>query len=94
MPIDQFADVSKDLCMQIKLIENLLKQNLFNEADELMQQATKCCRTLESLMAEDNKIQTRIVANRQKEITWIQDAIQGNIKKTVGKSAKKRKTKI
>ncbi len=90
MPIDQFADVSKDLCAQIKTIEQMLKKNLFREADALMPKVTKCYCTLESLVIDDHKIQNHILANRQKEIAWIQDAIQKNIK---NKSVKKHNTK-
>jgi len=93
MPIDQFADVSKDLCVRIKAIEQMLKENLFSEADALMPQVAKCYLTLESLMMDDNKIQNQILANRQKEISWIQEAIQGNIHKKRVKSVKKRNPK-
>jgi hypothetical protein len=93
MPIDQFADVSKDLCLQIKVIENLLKSNEFSEANALVANARKSCHTQESLMVDTNKIQIRIVENRQKEIIWIQDAIQINLKKSSPQPSKKRKPK-
>ena len=93
MAVDQFADVSKDLCAQIKTVEHMLKQNLYREADALMPKVTKCCRTLESLVTEDHKIQNHILANRQKEISWIQDTIQNNIKSKAAKSVRKRSTR-
>lgn len=90
MSINKFAAISKDLCMQIRIIEELLKCKSYIEADALMPKATKSCRTLESLMTEENKIQTHIVENRQKEISWIQDTLKDNLKKTPSKPVKKR----
>lgn len=93
MAVNQFADISKDLCAQIKVIEKLLKCNLFVEADALMSNTKKSCRKLESLLTEDNKIQTRIVENRHREIDWIRDAIQRGLKKTRTKPVKKQNAK-
>lgn len=93
MAINQFADISKDLYMQIKVAENLVKGDLFVEADELLSTIKENCRNLESLMTQDNKIQTRIVANRQREIHWIHDAIQHGLAKTHSKPVKKRTAK-
>lgn len=94
MPVNEFADMSKNLSLQIKVIEDLVKHKLFGEADALMSNATKCCHTLESLMVEDNKIQVHIIENRQKELTWIQDAISNSSSKTQKKSVVKRNSKI
>jgi len=93
MAINQFADISKDLYAQIKVIENLIKGNLFVEADALLSTTKESCRNLESLMAEDNKIQTHIVDNRQQEIHWMHDAIQLGLKNTHSKPLKKHNAK-
>ncbi len=89
MALNQFADISKDLYAQIKVIENLVEGNLFVEADALLSTTKESCRNLESLMTQDNKIQTHIVDNRQQEIHWIDDAIRVGLKKTHSKPVKK-----
>ena len=76
MAVNQFADISRELCLQIKLVEDLVSDDLFKEAGKILSKAEDACRNLESLMDEDNKIQEHIVANRRREIGWIQDAIQ------------------
>ena len=85
MEINQFADTSKDLYTQIKVVENLIKGDQLKEARKLLPTAEKACNNLESLMAEDNKI----VNNRRLEITWIHDAIQQSMAKAKSKTARK-----
>jgi hypothetical protein len=89
MEINQFADTSKDLYTQIKVVENLIKGDQLKEARKLLPTAEKACNNLESLMAEDNKIQRNIVNNRRLEITWIHDAIQQSMAKAKSKTARK-----
>lgn len=93
MAINQFADISKGLYTQIKVIESLVKEDLFKEATKLLSTAEETCGNLESLVEPDNKIQTHIVNNRRREIGWLHDAIQhGSIKKH-SKPGKKSNTK-
>ncbi len=87
MAENQFADVSRDLYMQIKVVEDMVKGELFKEAVKLLTTAEETCKNLESLMEEDNKIQIHIVANRQREIVWIQESIQEGLAKSKKKPA-------
>ena len=89
MEQNQFADTSKDLYTQIKLVENLIKEDQYKEARKLLPTAEKACNNLESLMTEDNRIQKNIVTNRRREINWIQDAIQQNTAKEKSKPVRK-----
>ena len=60
----------------------------------MLSTAEQNCRSLESLMEEDNKIQSHIVDNRRREIVWIQDAIElGLAKARTKKPVKKRAAK-
>ncbi len=93
MAINQFADISKELYTQIKVVEDLVKSDLYKEAGKLLSTAEETCRNLESLMTEDNKIQTHIVDNRRREIHWIQDAIQQGLAKGRSKPVKRRTAK-
>ncbi|MGA2159483.1 MAG: hypothetical protein WB588_07260 [Dehalococcoidia bacterium] len=89
MEMSQFADTSKDLYTQIKVVENLIKGDQFKEARKLLPTAEKACNNLESLMTEDNRIQKNIVTNRRREINWIHDAIQQNTAKAKSKPVRK-----
>jgi predicted nucleotidyltransferase len=91
MAENQFADVSRDLYMQIKVVEDMVKGELFKEAVKLLTTAEETCKSLESLMEEDNKIQIHIVANRQREIVWIQESIQEGMAKSKKKPAVKKR---
>ena len=93
MALNQFADMSKNLTMQIKVVENLTKDGKFKEAGKLLSTAEKACGNLESLIEEDNKVQTHIVSNRKQEITWLQDAIQLGLVKKPAASLRKRTVK-
>ena len=93
MALNQFAEISKDLYMQIKVVENLVKGDLYKEAGKLLTTAEETCSNLESLMTPDNTIQTKIVNNRRREIHWIQDAIQHGLAKVKSKPVKKRTAK-
>ena len=93
MEINQFADISKDLYTQIKVVENLVKGDSYKEARKLLSTAEETCNNLESLMAPDNRIQKNIVNNRRREITWIQDAIQQGTAKAKAKPVRKRASK-
>jgi hypothetical protein len=90
MAMNQFADISKDLYMQIKVVENLAKDGQFKEAGKLLSSAEKTCGNLESLMQEDNKVQTHIISNRKQEITWLHDTIQNGLVKKPATRLKKR----
>jgi hypothetical protein len=93
MAMNQFADISKDLTMQIKVVENLAKDGQFKEAGRLLTSAEKACGNLESLAQEDNKVQTHIVHNRRQEIGWLQDTIQNGLVKKPATRLKKRASK-
>ena len=81
MAANQFADLSRDLYTQIKIVETLVKGSLFKEAKKMLSKAEASCENLESLMSEDNKIQMHIISNRRLEIHWIHDAIQQGLAK-------------
>ncbi|MGA2367383.1 MAG: hypothetical protein ABSF74_02270 [Dehalococcoidia bacterium] len=89
MAMNQFADISKDLYTQIKVVENLVKGDLYKEARKLLSAAEATCNNLESLMEPDNRIQTNILNNRRREISWIQEAIQHNTAKAKVKPVRK-----
>ena len=91
MEMNQFADMSKDLYTQIKVVENLVKGDLYKEAGKLLKTAQENCDNLESLMTPDNAIQTRIIDNRRREIGWIQDAIRHGMAKAASKPAAKKR---
>jgi len=93
MAMNQFADLSKDLTMQIKVVENLARDGQFKEAGRLLSNVEKSCGNLESLAQEDNKLQTHIIHNRKQEITWLQDAIQIGLVKKPASRMKKRISK-
>jgi hypothetical protein len=93
MAMNQFADISKDLTMQIKIVENLAKDGQYKEAGRLLTTAEKACGNLESMVQEDNKVQTHIVANRRQEIGWLQDTIQSGLVKKPATRLKKRVSK-
>ena len=90
MAINQFADISKELYMQIKVVENLTKDGQYKEASKLLSSAEKACGNLESLVQEDNKVQTHIVHNRRQEISWLHDSIQTGLTKKPAVRATKR----
>ena len=92
MAVSQFADISKDLFNQIKLIEIRVKEDSFKEAVKMLATAEKTCEHLESMMTPDNLLQTHIVNNRRLEIGWLHDNIQQGLQKKK-KPAKKRTTK-
>ena len=85
--------MSKDLYTQIKVVENLVKGDSYKEARKLLSTAEQTCNNLESLMEPDNRIQTNIVNNRRREITWIHDAIQQSTTKAKGKPVRKHVSK-
>jgi hypothetical protein len=94
MALNEFADISKELYTQVKIVEDMVKGDLYKEAGKMLLTAEQNCRSLESLMEEDNKIQAHIVDNRRREIKWIQDAIQiGLAKARAKKPVKKRVAK-
>ena len=93
MELNQFADISKDLYTQIKVVENLVKGDSYKEARKRLSTAEATCNNLESLMTPDNRIQKNIVNNRRLEITWIQDAIQQSMAKAKNKPVRKRVSK-
>jgi len=94
MAVNQFADISKELYMQIKVVEDMVKSDLYKEAGKMLLTAEENCKSLETLMEEDNKIQTHIVDNRRREIHWIQDSIEkGLAKARAKKPVKKRAAK-
>ena len=94
MAVNQFADISKELYTQIKVVEDMVRSDLYKEAGKMLSTAEQNCRSLESLMEEDNKIQSHIVDNRRREIVWIQDAIElGLAKARTKKPVKKRAAK-
>jgi hypothetical protein len=90
MAISQFADISKDLYTRIKIIENMVKGNLYKEAQRQLSSAEESCGNLESLVEPDNKVQARIVSNRRMEIHWLEDSIKhGLIKRPVIRKKKR-----
>jgi hypothetical protein len=93
MAENEFADISRDLYAQIKIVEDLVSDDLYKEAGKMLSEVEEHCKSLESLMEEDNKIQVHIVANRRREIGWIQDAIQQGQAKAKSKPVKRRATK-
>jgi hypothetical protein len=93
MPENEFADISRDLYAQIKIVEDLVSDDLYKEAGKMLSEVEAHCNSLESLMEEDNKIQVHIVANRRREIGWIQDAIEVGQAKAKAKPVKRRITK-
>jgi len=93
MAVNQFSDISKDLYNQIKYIENLVKGDLFKEADKLLSTAEKTCGNLESAMTPDNRLQLHIISNRRQEIDWLHKDIQQGLTKIKNKPVKKRKVK-
>ena len=93
MEINQFAVINRDLHTQIKVIENLVRVDLFKEATKLLPTAEETCESLASLMKSDNTIQRRIVSNRQLDIKWLGDTIQEASIKKAKSPVKKRKVK-
>ncbi|MBN1689387.1 MAG: hypothetical protein JW901_00020 [Dehalococcoidia bacterium] len=95
MAVSQFAEMSKDLSLQIRRVEDLIKGDLYKEAINKLTGIEEACRNLEILMNEDNKIQQRIVDNRRQEIKWITEDIEQGTAKLKSKSgiARKRTTK-
>ncbi|GEM_PF-471915 len=91
MASSQFADISKDLFNQIKLIETRVKEDSFKDAVKMLAVAEKTCQQLESLMTPDNQLQSHIVSNRRQEMSWLHDNIQQGLQKK--KSGKRRTTK-
>jgi hypothetical protein len=91
MAVNQFADISKELYMQIKVVEDMVKSDLYKEAGKMLLTAEANCKNLETLMEEDNKIQTHIIDNRRREINWIQDAIQQGLAKARNKKPVKKR---
>jgi len=92
MASSQFADISKDLFNQIKMIETRVKEDSFKDAVKLLTVAEKTCQQLESLMTPDNQLQSHIVSNRRQEISWLHDNIQLGMQKRK-KAGKKRTAK-
>jgi hypothetical protein len=84
-----FAEISKDLFNQIKLIESRVKEDSFKEAVKMLATAEKTCERLESVMTPDNQLQSHIVSNRRLEISWLHDNIQQGLQKRK-KAGKKR----
>lgn len=94
MTIYQFADLSKDLYLQVHVIENLVKSSVFKEAGKRLSAAKEACENLDSLVEPENEIQRRIVTNRKLEIHWLDTAIQVELAKNPKKApAKKRAAK-
>jgi hypothetical protein len=91
MAVNEFADISKELYTQIKVVEDMVRSDLYKEAGKMLSTAEQNCRNLESLMEEDNKIQSHIVDNRRREIVWIQDAIELGLAKTRAKKPVKKR---
>jgi hypothetical protein len=91
MAVNEFADISKELYTQVKIVEDMVKSDLYKEAGKMLLTAEQNCRSLESLMEEDNKIQAHIVDNRRREIKWIQDAIQLGLAKARSKKPVKKR---
>jgi hypothetical protein len=89
----QFADIGKDLCRQIKVIQSLVKGKTFKEAAMRLSTAEATCENLESLMKPDNELQRRIVNNRRLDISMLHDAIQGGLKISRRKPVQKRTVK-
>jgi hypothetical protein len=92
MAVSQFADMSKELYTQIRVVEDLVRGELFKEARKALTTCESACNNLESVMMPDNKIQSDIIRNRRREIGWIEDAIQAGLAKTKP-AAKKRVVK-
>ena len=93
MTINQFANISKDLYTQIKVIESMVKSDLFKEAHKMLSTAEKNFGKLESAIAADNPVQTHIVNNRRLEIQWLQDSVKRGLLKRPVKPVKKRNSK-
>ncbi|MBN1374771.1 MAG: hypothetical protein JXA01_01310 [Dehalococcoidia bacterium] len=91
MAVSQFAEMSKDLYMQLRRVEDLVKGDLFKEAVKKLTGVEETCRNLETLIEEDNKIQQRIVDNRRREIKWIEESIEQGTAKLKSKSGAARK---
>ena len=81
MVVSQFADMSKELYTQIRVVEDLVRGDLFKDARKALATCEAACDNLESIMMPDNKIQSDIIRNRRREIGWIQDAIQTGLAK-------------
>ncbi len=92
MASNQFAEISKDLFNQIKLIETRVKQDSFKDAVKLLSVAEKTCQQLESLMTPENQLQSHIISNRRQEISWLHDNIQKGLQKRK-KAGKRRASK-
>ncbi len=85
MALNQFADVSRDLFKQIRVVETLIKGDMFKEARKLLPAAEEACNNLEQLMEPDNRIQRNIMYNRRREVSWIQDSIRQSNAKAGGR---------
>jgi hypothetical protein len=93
MTVKHFAEMSKDLYTEIHFIENLLKSNVFKEADGRLSTAKKTCKHLDALVEPENLIQRKIVTNRQTEILWLETAVQIGLAKSSKTAVKKRTAK-
>lgn len=89
MSANLFADSSKNLYSQIKIIEDLTKSGQFKEANRLLLAAEKNCGNLELMVQSDNKLQTHIINNRRQEIRWLHDTIDHGLVKSPSKRKKK-----
>ncbi len=93
MAVNQFAEISKDLYTQIKVIESLVKGDLFKESQGMLSTAEVTFGKLMLTIKSDNQLQTHILSNRRLEIGWLRDAIQHGLTIRLSKTAKKRNTK-
>ena len=93
MTTNQFAYLSRDLYMQIHVIESLVKSNALSEVDLRLSAAKQSYSHLQSLADAENKVQNHILANRKMEIHWLDTAVEVALAKVPKIRAKKRAAK-